>query len=112
MSCWTHITACLSIDTNIIDKKPQVLKQVNTYLENAPKITGSESNATIFVNMQKGYNIAGSDGKFQTCVVISIQGDLRDRTQAQTQQEFYTFFNYVRNKYHVRDYAMNIESDY
>lgn len=112
MSCWTHITACFSVETGIVAKKPDVLKQVRSYLKNAPKITGSESDADIFVNIQKGYDLFGSDGKFQTRVVISIQGDLRDRMQEQTQKEFDEFLKYVEDKYYIRDYSVNIEGDY
>lgn len=111
MSCWTHITACFSVETGIVAKKPEVLKQVKSYLEDAPKITGSESDADIFVNVQTGYDLFGSDGKFQTRVVISIQGDLRDRMYNQTKKEFDEFLKYIKSKYYIRDYAVNIERD-
>ena len=28
MSCWTHITACLSVETGIVAKKPQLFKEI------------------------------------------------------------------------------------
>lgn len=112
MSCWTHITACFSVDTGIIAKKAEVLKRVKSYLKTAPKITGSESDADIFVNVQKGYDVFGSGGKFQTRVVISIQGDLRDRMYDQTKEEFDEFLKYIKDKYYIRDYSVNIERDY
>lgn len=111
MSYWTHITACLSVETGIVAKKPQLLKQVKEYLKNAPKITGSESNADVFVNVQKGYDLFGSEGKFQTRVVISVQGDLRDRMKPQTLEEFNNFLEYVSGLGYIRDYSLNIEGD-
>ena len=49
--------------------------------------------------------------QFQTCVVISIQGDLRDREKPQTQREFVDFLNYIKGSYIVRDYSVNVEGD-
>lgn len=144
MSCWTHITACLSVETNIIAKKSDLRKQVKTFLKNAPKITGSERNADVFVNIQSGYTwfishdcehckyketlrtvtIDGEEGQecdapdnyncsgeYQSCVVISIQGDLRDREFNRTKEEFENFLEYVKDKFHVRDYTYNIEGE-
>lgn len=111
MSCWTHITACLSVETKFITKKPQLLKQVKKYLENAPKITGSETNADVFVNVQKGYNFWSDKGNFQTRVTISVQGDLRDRNKSQTLKEFNEFLEYVGGLGHIRDYSININHE-
>lgn len=144
MSCWTHITACLSVDTSIIDKKPALKRKVKEYLKDAPVITGSEADADVFVNIQTGHNfstnrdcdhckwkdtlrdvtIDGEEytecdapnryncwGEYQTCIVISIQGDLRDRTKEQTQKEFDAFLKYIEKEYWVRDYSINIEGD-
>lgn len=55
MSHWTHITACLSVDTGIQDKRIKSI--VRKYINKAPKITGSERDADIFINVQKGHNI-------------------------------------------------------
>ena len=143
MSCWTHITACISCETGIEEPKRELLRQVKTYLGSAPAITGSERDADLFVNIQSGYNIFVSadcdhceykdtqiirgkgefdcfppddykckSAKYQDAIVISIQGDLRDRMKEQTQKEFDTFLEYVKKEYWVRDYAVNIEGDY
>ena len=144
MSCWTHITACLSVETYITEKDTELRKQVQEFLKNAPEITGSEGNADIFVNIPSGYNwfmsldcehceyetdlkniiIDGKEvqecyapedydcsGKYQSCIVISIQGDLRDRTKETTQKEFDEFREYIKTKYCIRDYSLNIESE-
>ena len=46
--------------------------------------------------------------EYQTCIVISIQGDLRDRMKDQTQKEFDNFMKYLTTKFYVRDYSLNI----
>lgn len=144
MSYWTHITACLSVETNIAAKKPQLMKQVKEYLQDAPKITGSEGNADIFVNIPSGYNWYVSidcehckyndtiqeytdkeggyfecdrpedydcSAKYQTCVVISIQGDLRDRTRQHTKKEFNEFKKYLSRVWYIRNYTVKIEGE-
>lgn len=128
MSHWTHIIASLHIDTNIKDH--EIKKVVESMLSKAPKITGSEKDADIFVNTLSGHNtwisfdcgvctygktaeITGEglvcdcpddfhcpSGEYQTCVVITIVGNLRDRHKAQTQKEYQRFKKYVVKKLH------------
>ena len=57
MSRWTHITSCMSVDTCIENKK-RIKKSIIDYINNAPKITGSESDAEVYVTLQRGYNIS------------------------------------------------------
>lgn len=140
MSCWTHITACISVDTCMNEPKSEIRKRVKEVLKTAPKITGSEGNADVFINFQSGYNtsIHGDcdhcefgtsvvysedgefscdgpddyvcpDSKYQTCIVISVQGDLRDRMKQQTQKEFDAFMRYIGVKFFIRDYSVNVE---
>lgn len=51
MSCWTHITACFSVETGIIDKKPALKRKLKELFKDAPKITGSERNVSVFINI-------------------------------------------------------------
>ena len=145
MSMWTHITACMSVETGIVAKKPELKKQVKEYLDKAPKITGSEGPANVFVNIQGGYSFYtscdcdrckykdsiielkdenGNDymmcsapdnrdcsAEYQTRVVISVQGDLRDRVKEETEKEFEEFKKYVEKLGYIRDYAVNIEGE-
>ena len=145
MSMWTHITACMSVETGIVAKKPALKKQVKEYLDKAPKITGSEGPADVFVNIQSGYSFYTSydcdrckykdsiielkdengddymmcsapdkhdcSAEYQTRVVISVQGDLRDRVKEETEKEFEEFKKYVENLGYIRDYAVNIEGE-
>ena len=145
MSMWTHITACMSVETGIVAKKPALKKQVKEYLDKAPKITGSEGPADVFVNIQGGYSFYTSrdcdrckykdsiielkdengddymmcsasekrdcSAKYQTRIVISVQGDLRDRVKEETEKEFEEFKEYVEKLGYIRDYAVNIEGE-
>ena len=145
MSMWTHITACMSVETGIVAKKPALKKQVKEYLDKAPKITGSEGPADVFVNIQSGYSFYTSydcdrckykdsiielkdengddymmcsapdkhdcSAEYQTRVVISVQGDLRDRVKEETEKEFEEFKRYVEKLGYIRDYAVNIEGE-
>ena len=55
MSNWTHITACIYLETCIQSKDiEQVVREI---LRKAPKITGSEGDADVFVNVLSGYNL-------------------------------------------------------
>jgi hypothetical protein len=140
MSSWVHITACLSVETSIADN--DIVDRVKGYLALGPKITGSEQDADVFVNLQSGYNFYtnydcdhcqyknsikwikkgeftcdkpyGEDcpeGEYQTCVVISVQGDLRDKYKFETEHEFNEFLEYINKKFYVRDYSVNIKED-
>ena len=145
MSMWTHITACMSVETGIVAKKPALKKQVKEYLDKAPKITGSEGPADVFVNIQGGYSFYTSrdcdrckykdsiielkdengddymmcsapdkhdcSAEYQTRVVISVQGDLRDRVKEETEKEFEEVKKYVEKLGYIRDYAVNIEGE-
>ena len=54
MSMWTHIVAAIDIDTYTCST--WLKEKVEEFLMNAPKITGSEGNAAVFVNVLHGYN--------------------------------------------------------
>lgn len=144
MSMWTHIVASIDVDTfkEINDPK----SYVEELLKNAPKITGSEEDAEVFVNVLGGHNIFTSadcanceyyggrceddeggfycsapedksfrcpTGEYQSRVVITVIGDLRDRLIGQTQKEWKAFKKYVRKaigqSYGVRNCSCQIK---
>ena len=141
MSHWTYIVAILEVDTYIQDKN---IKQiVENKLNNAPKITGSERCADIFVNVLSGhnwyishdcdaceykntiiYNENGSyicdadenyecpEGEYQTKVIISIVGNLRDRRKEETEKEYEEFYEYIINcNFDIDNEASSIVGD-
>ena len=99
MSHWTHITA--SIDAETYVERHDIKEYVEKLLEKAPKITGSECHADVFVNVLSGYNVSCYDGdtgertKYQTRVVITVIGDLRDRMINQTEKEWNDFKSFI-----------------
>jgi len=128
MSDWVHITACLSVDTFIESDTLQSI--VLDALKDAPKITGSEGDAEMFVNIPRGYNTAFDqdcehcekrvdgaciadvnygcpEGKYQTCAVITVQGDLRNRIKYTTEKEFNEFLEYIDGMFMIRSYSVN-----
>ena len=54
MSRWTHVTGCLYIETH--KERKDIELYVKELLDKAPKITGSERDADIFVNVLSGHN--------------------------------------------------------
>ena len=128
MSRWTHIAACIYLETNIRSK--YIKDVIEQKLIKAPKITGSEGPADIFVNRLSGYNLYTSmdclhcpyivntlhgeiiceppddficpEGKYQTSVCISIIGDLRDRDKKRTRKEYDNFIKWLKS---VKDFG-------
>lgn len=126
MSRWVHVTGCLYVET--YKEESDIKKCVEEILTDAPKITGSERNADIFVNPLSGHNTWTNcdcehceygktvvhleeggfkcdaedgydcpDGEYQTCVAITIIGDLRDRDKDITRNEIEEFIRYIQN---------------
>ena len=142
MSLWTHIVASIDVDTHI--ECDTLKRDVKKMLKAAPKITGSEGDAEVFVNVLSGYNVfCGSDcarceykdtvrnlphcgftcdapddymcpsGKYQTRVVITVIGDLRDRTRERTTTEWKAFKKFVEKSingsgFSIRNGSCNI----
>ena len=137
MSWWTHIIGTLYVNTGIKDKN--IKERVEEILQDAPKITGSERNADIFVNVLSGHNTwtsrdcnsceygksvvyhdeggfsceSGEDfecptGEYQTWVVITIVGDLRDREVDRTKREYRDFYKFVKSKFLINDKTVKI----
>lgn len=125
MSRWTHVVGCLYVDTYKEEK--DIKSYIVKILENAPKITGSERDCDVFVNVLSGYNTSTNmdcehceykdtivhldeggfncdakegyqcpEGKYQTCVAITIVGDLRDRDYYTTTKEIDKFIRYLQ----------------
>ena len=145
MSCWTHIVAAIDVDTWI--ESNTIEYDVRNLLKDAPLITGSASNAEVFVNVLSGNNVWVShdcfhcsyyggptyddddeggyycdapndfecpEGRYQTRVVITVIGDLKDRMKDQTKREFRQFKRFIEKHineergFHIRNCACNI----
>lgn len=97
MSRWTHIVAAIDVDTYM--RSHTIADDVRELLKWAPQITGSEEDAEVFVNALGGYNLSSwSDGvreNYQTRVVITVIGDLRDKTGKETEKEWSEFKTFI-----------------
>ena len=62
MSCWTHIVAAIDVETWI--ESHTIRDDVYDLLADAPRITGTEGNAEIFVNVLSGHNLYVSSDCF------------------------------------------------
>jgi hypothetical protein len=138
---WTHIAAV--IDVNTYMESDDIENDVRNLLKAAPKITGSECDADVFVNVLSGHNMfttadcnrckygktiqyyddgfdcespEGYDcpcGEYQTRVVITVVGDLRDRTRKETKTEWVEFKNFIhktinKDGFYINNCACNI----
>ena len=102
MSRWTHIAGALIVET--FEEIP--VESANAYfsdkLLNAPKVTGSERDADLFLNVVPGYNGCtwnedGTKVEFQSKAVLTLAGSLRDRDQGTVLEELTKFANYIAN---------------
>ncbi len=107
MSYWTHITACIYLETDI--ESHNIKDIVEKKLQDAPKITGSEGNADVFVTPLSGHNLWTSEGEYQTSVCIAIIGDLRDRFKKETQAEYMKFRKWLLKDFEIRQSSCSIE---
>lgn len=119
MSNWTHITGCLYVDT--YTQRKNIKKYVEKMLEKAPKITGSEGDLDIFVNPLSGYNVSsyktGKNGDwlhYQTCVAITMVGDLRDTEIKYKKPEILEFIKYIQKflEFDIFYHSISIYEDY
>lgn len=141
MSRWTHIIGSFYIETNT--ETEDLKSHIEEQLKLAPKITGSESNADIFVNPLSGYNTFASpdcdgckykdtlkqsktngylecdadngyhcpEGNYQTCAVITIVGDLRDRDGETTIEEIGSFIDYLNSSNDIYYASVTVVDD-
>lgn len=110
MSNWTHIVGALYVETGELHKN--IKKYVKKQLKDAPKIRGSERDADIFINELNGRNVWTSKGDYQTCVCISIIGDLRDADMKSTEKELNDFIYFIKQKFYIRDISIKIYEEW
>ena len=107
MSRWTHVIGAICVDTY----GKNAINDITEFLQNCPQITGSEREADMFLNQPTGHNSSCSEWdeekqnmvlkEWETRVVISIIGDLRDRGLEQTQREVNAFITALENQFDI-----------
>lgn len=117
MSMWTYVTGCISVDT--MEETNDIKTYVEKIIEKAPKITGSEHDIDIFVNPLSGHNVSVMEGdnleckEYQTCVVITLIGSLRDREIEYTKKEIEDFLNFINDNYfYIDDISLHLSNGY
>lgn len=126
MSYWTHIVGVIHAETyKEVDDIEAYARQA---LKGAPEITGSEGPASVFVNSERWHNVSTNMdcqrcehrdsvkyyedgfecdapdgyrcpcGEYKTRVIITVQGDLRDRMKDRTQREWKAFRQYIKKE--------------
>lgn len=106
MSEWTHVTGAVRVDT-YARSDAEAVYIAQTVANHLPRITGSEEDAHVYVNLERGFNMSSTDDEFgrrsnlgndwvqgqrnmfdtQSKCVLTITGDLRDRSIGQTVRE-------------------------
>lgn len=114
MSMWTHVIGTIYYDT--MTNRKNIKKYVENMLETAPKITGSEQDCDILVKALSGYNTTvwdkGESEHYQTCVCITLAGDLRDRTREHTDEEIREFLTWLKlQPGFINDYVIKLRDD-
>lgn len=95
MSIWTSIEAKIEVgcinEIEVEDVKC-IVQDINTY---APKITGSEGNADIFLDVEEEHRLDSTTTIYY--ITICITGSLRDRDKPRVLEEFEGFIKWLKN---------------
>lgn len=115
MSQWVHLIGAIHIETFGELTKGKLKRKIEKIIRKAPKITGSEVNVDMYVNIEKGYDIFGYhngvEEKYQSRAIITLQGDLRDRTPQETKVEVNNFLKYISEQFSIRVGCIIIENE-
>ena len=97
MSRWCHIVGCLYIET--FKETKGIKKYVENKIKDAPAIAGSEADADIFVNPLHNVSVwdREKEAKYQTCVAVTIVGNLRDTENTTVEREVKNFIEYIED---------------
>jgi hypothetical protein len=113
MSLWTYVIGSICVDTH----SDNAVEKVKNFLDIAPKITGSERDVDIFLNQPIGYNCYESDfdkngifieHEYESRVVITLFGTLRDRQKQQTQEEVLNFMQYLMKNFDIEYQSITV----
>lgn len=119
MSHWSHIRGTIEIDT-FARSTPEALYIAEMAVRHLPRISGSERNAAWYVNLKAGHCASSNVDEFnqqsnlyddphyksfetQTLVILTLNGDLRDRDAAATLKETTKAIKRLAAKVWVKD---------
>lgn len=127
MSMWTYVRGMILADTYAL-YTPAALYRAQSVIDHLPRITGSEGSAEFYVTGRRGYNIVSycdelfqqsnlGGGRFgdrfesQSEVLITICGNLRDRTFHQTLHETTKALSRLASRLDVETCLVSVQGD-
>ncbi len=95
MSVWTYVNGVIKVDT-FANSSARAMYVAQTVVNHLPKISGSECDVQYYLSLVEGYNLSSNCDEFdqpsnlcnrgrihmfkaQTCVLITMDGSLRNR---------------------------------
>lgn len=127
MSCWTYVEGVIDVDT-LGRSDAEAMYIAQTVVNHLPRITGSEGSAKFYFSRPDGYCASSNVddfGKhsnlyndkyfriftFQERVLITVQGNLRDRLFKQTLKETTKMLARLSSRLYVCDCLIRVQSD-
>lgn len=125
MSIWSHVHGIVEVDT-FGQTNAEAMYFAQTVVDHLPRIDGSEGPVEYYLNLKNGYNCssnADENRKFtnlytsssyfrsiehQSCVIITLQGDLRDCTFEETLKRTTTVLNRLSRHLFVRGCSVTV----
>lgn len=116
MSKWTHVYFNAEVGIPTANSRAEAADQVRAVLNECPRITGLEKDAEIFVNIPYDSDSTEWNGRFDTYgwdrAYIIINGHLRDREKAETEEEVETFIGILKTHFsHIRNITYKVYGD-
>lgn len=114
MSRWTHILGAIKIEGRYLTKKANI-RHIEQVIKSAPKVTGSENDMSVIFQNTGISNMsicAKSIKNYYTEYIITVYGNLRDRSLEQTHKEFFEFMDYLSKNVLVFDFNITIHDAY
>lgn len=128
MSMWTYVRGMILADA-YAGYTPAALYQAQLVVDHLPRITGSEGPVQFYVTSRRGHNMSMCCDEFGQCsnlgegrrgdwfhsqseVLITLCGNLRDRTFEQTLRETTKALARLASRLDVETCLVSVESDY
>ena len=112
MSSWTHVNFVAEVSTSMEPSRQGLKDQVEAILDYLPRVTGSEGDAEIYVNIPQAPSATVGQRRYWGTAYITMMGHLRDNTKIQTEQEIKCFVSALKRHYStVRNITYKVYRD-
>lgn len=126
MSIWSHIHGVIEVET-FGRTSAEAMYFAQTVVDHLPRIDGSEGPVEFYLNLKRGHNCSSSADEnmvqsnlyneyyfktfeHQSCVLITLQGDLRDCTFVEALKMTYNALNRLSKHLIVRGCSVTVAS--